>query len=141
MSVRYTAIITAAAFVLHLVWENAQAPLYAGYQSFSAHFPLCLMGAAGDVAVTLFVLAFMLLLKREIPQTARDFIALAVIGFGIAVLIEQRALLSGAWGYAPAMPLLPILQVGLTPILQMTILLPLSFYLAAYMNQSDKKFS
>lgn len=124
------------AFILHVIWENAQAPLFQGYSSFSQHFSVCFIGAVGDVVITLFVLAFIWLLKKDGPQTIADFLSLAVIGFVIAVAIEQHALLVGKWDYAPAMPLIPWLHVGLTPILQMTLLLPLSFYVA---QLSDKK--
>jgi hypothetical protein len=129
MSIRFTSKLAVIAFLLHVVWENAQAPLYAGYRSFSQHFSLCLIGTLGDVAITLAVLAFMLLIKKELTRPA-DFLALAILGLMIAVLIEQHALLVGKWSYAFVMPLLPVVKVGLAPILQMTLLLPLSFYLA-----------
>ena len=129
MIIKYTAKLAVVAFLLHLVWENAQAPLYAGFQSFSQHFSMCLIGTLGDMVITFSVLGFMLLLKKDVTRSA-DFLALAVLGFIVAVLIEQHALLVGKWGYALTMPILPVLKVGLTPILQMTLLLPLSFYLA-----------
>lgn len=130
INIKYITKLTVVAFLLHLIWENAQAPLYAGYQSFSLHFPMCLIGTIGDVIITLLVLAFVKLLKRDISQTRGDFLGLAIIGFLVAVLIEQHALLAGKWSYALAMPIVPILKVGLAPIVQMMLLLPLSFYLA-----------
>lgn len=130
MKIKYIAALTVIAFLVHVVWENAQAPLYAGYQSLSQHFSICFIGTLGDVFITLLVLAFFWLLKRNVPRTGADFLALAIIGFVIAVGIEQNALLLGTWQYAPTMPLIPYLQVGFTPILQMTLLLPFSFYVA-----------
>lgn len=118
------------AFLLHLIWENAQAPLYVGYGYFSQHFPLCLVSTIGDVVITLAVLVFIRLLKKDTPQTAFDFLALAIIGFIVAIIIEQNALLAGKWSYTSVMPIITFLKVGLTPVLQMTLLLPLSFYLA-----------
>lgn len=135
MKIKYIAILTIVAFLLHIVWENAQAPLYAGYQSFLLHFPMCFIGTVGDVIITLLVLVFLRLLKKDNVQTVADFMALAIIGFIIAVFIEQNALLIGKWNYAPAMPLIPYLQVGFAPILQMAILLPFSFYLAKLFNK------
>ena len=128
-------ILIIVALGLHLIWENAQAPLFAGYQSFSQHFPMCFIGTIGDVAITLSVLIFMWLLKKDRPQTVTDFIALAVLGFIIAVLIEQHALLFNKWDYAIKMPIIPWLKVGLIPIAQMTLLLPLSFYLTGLFNK------
>ncbi len=129
MKAKYIITLAVAAFLLHVIWENAQAPLYAGYQSFSQHFPMCLFGTLGDVVITLFILVFLWLLKKDITRPA-DFLGLSIIGFFIAVVIEQHALVTGKWGYTPAMPVISVLKVGLAPILQMTLLLPLSFYLA-----------
>jgi len=121
------------AFVMHIVWENAQAPLFQGYASFASHFPMCLVGTVGDVAITLFTYFIVALLKNDINWIStlnkKDFVTLAVIGFFIAIGIEWRALLFGQWVYADAMPIIPYLKVGLTPILQMIFLLPLSMYL------------
>ena len=128
-------ILVSVAFGLHLIWENAQAPLFAGYQSFSKHFPMCFVGTTGDVAVKISVLIFMWLLKKDRPQTITDFTALAILGFIIAVVIEQYALLFNKWNYAFKMPIIPWLKVGFTPIAQMTLLLPLSFYLAGLFNK------
>lgn len=130
--------LTVITSLLHLVWENAQAPLYAEYQSFWQHFPSCVVGTVGDVIITLFVLFFIRLLKKNSPHSPTDFFVLAIIGFFIAVMIEQHALLIGQWDYTSAMPIIPFLKVGLIPILQMTLLLPLSFYLARLTRTAKK---
>jgi len=121
------------AFALHLIWENAQAPLFAGYSSLGQHFPMCLWATIGDVVFTLSVYFGISLLKNDfgwiMRLNGRDIAVIAVIGFFWAIGIEWRALLFGKWNYADAMPIVPYLRVGLAPILQMTLLLPLSFYL------------
>jgi len=134
------------AFVLHIVWENAQAPLFQGYASFASHFPMCLVGTVGDVVITLVVYFIVALLKNDINWIStlnkKDFVILAVIGFFIAVGIEWRALLFGRWAYADVMPIIPYLKIGLVPILQMIFLLPLSMYLTkkivTYKNYAKK---
>ncbi|MBI2099737.1 MAG: hypothetical protein HYT48_00135 [Candidatus Vogelbacteria bacterium] len=124
------------AFVLHIVWENAQAPLFQGYVSFSLHFPMCLIGTVGDVVITLFVYSIVALLKNDfgwiIALNKKDIVALVIIGFFIALGIEQHALLFGRWAYADAMPIIPYLKVGLAPIFQMIFLLPISIYLTKW---------
>jgi hypothetical protein len=137
--VRYLSLLIVVSFALHIVWENAQAPLYAGYQSFFQHFQICFVGVIGDVLITLLVLGFVWLLKKDLPNTRADFLTLTIIGFVIAITIEQNALLLGKWSYAPTMPIIPLLKVGLTPIAQMIILLPLSFYIAGLFNKNHKK--
>ncbi len=131
------------AFVLHIVWENAQAPLFQGYASFSLHFPMCLIGTVGDVAITLFVYSIAALLKDDFAWlfnlNKKDVAALAIIGFFIAIGIEWRALLFGRWAYADAMPIIPYLKVGLTPVLQMMFLLPISMYLTKKLTIAYEK--
>lgn len=135
MNRKYITTLIVIAFFLHIIWENVQAPLYAGYQSFSQHLQACLIGALGDVIITFSVLMFFALLKKEKIQMISDFMALAVIGFFVSVAVEQHALLTGKWNYATAMPIIPWLHVGLTPVMQMTVLLPLSFYLTELFNR------
>lgn len=130
---RAVSLLAGISFGLHLVWENLQAPLFAGYVSFGQHFLLCLWGTGGDVAITLSVWALIALLKRDAQWLRRlewrDAITLGVIGLAVALGIEYRALALGRWGYAPSMPIIPYLQVGLLPVIQMTLFLPLTMYL------------
>jgi len=120
------------AFLLHVVWENAQAPFFQEYTSFPEHFSICFLGTIGDVVITLFVFVTIALLKNDFNWIAslnkKDIVVLAVIGFLIAVGIEWHAMVFEWWAYAGAMPIIPYLKVGLTPIVQMTILLPFSVY-------------
>lgn len=54
-------------------------------------------------------------------------LALAALGQTLGEII---ALETGAWGYTEAMPRLPLLGVGLTPLLQMPLLVLPTFWLA-----------
>lgn len=127
-------ILSLVAFILHLIWENAQAPLFQGYASFTQHFPLCFIGAMGDTAITLLIYFIVALLKDDFnwigALNKKDIAVLAVIGFFIAVGIERNALFFGKWEYASSMPLIPYFEVGLLPILQMSLLLPFSVFVA-----------
>lgn len=130
------ATISGIAFALHLVWENAQAPLFAGYTSFGQHLLICLYGTAGDVLITLIVYGLVSLLKYDLfwplKVTAQDLVALALVGFFVAAGIEYRALALDRWTYTPSMPIVPYLHVGLSPLVQMTLLLPVTFYLTRF---------
>jgi len=65
-TVRQIGLLTFIAFILHIIWENAQAPLFQGYTSFTQHFPICFLGTIGDVVFTLFIyLLVSLLVKRK----------------------------------------------------------------------------
>src|SRR3989344_6642559 len=133
------------ALVLHLVWENAQAPLFAGFLSFGQHFFVCFLGTIGDIVFTITVYLGISLLKNDfgwiVRLGAKDVLVLAVIGFFFALGIEWRAILFDRWSYTEAMPIIPYFQVGLAPIIQMSILLPLSFYITELFNKNSKNHS
>ncbi|MFA5183685.1 MAG: hypothetical protein WC405_20440 [Syntrophales bacterium] len=56
------------------------------------------------------------------------FIILA--GLVIGIIIEKICLQAGRWSYNQAMPIIPFIKVGLSPVLQMTIL-PLTTFAIA----------
>lgn len=53
-----------------------------------------------------------------------------IVSAGIQSLAETVALQNGTWAYNSAMPLIPVLKVGLTPVLQMPLLSLPTFWLA-----------
>ena len=48
-------------------------------------------------------------------------VSLAAAGFVLAAGIEYRALYLGKWSYAESMPVVPILELGVSPLLQMMV--------------------
>lgn len=128
--IRHLVPLSAVAFVLNAIWEIAQASLFQGYVSFAQHVPVCLWAIVGDVVIVLSVYALVGLFKNDSLWIAhyrmQDAFGLAIVGFFVALWIEHRALLFGKWAYAAAMPIIPYFSVGLAPIAQMVLLLPLS---------------
>jgi hypothetical protein len=47
-----------------------------------------------------------------------------------ALLVEWTALSAGAWSYNDRMPIVPLLDAGLWPGLQLTILVPVTMWAA-----------
>lgn len=126
-------ILSSIAFVINLIWENAQAPLYAGYTSFGQHFWICLLGTLGDVAIILLLYSVPALLRKNTlwfkHAKILDYCVLIVLGGVVAILIEQWALSTGRWYYNQRMPIILLFKVGLLPFLQMLVLPPVIFYL------------
>lgn len=127
------AIFFGSSFLLHLLWENLQAPLYQGFASFQQHFWICLKGTVGDILFMLVIYATLAVVYRNSlwmndratythPAT---WILTPFVGILLAVSFERWAVyVDHRWEYMEAMPLIPILQIGLTPVLQM-MLIPL----------------
>jgi hypothetical protein len=131
--------ITVISFILNTVWENAQAPLYAGYANFWEHFQICFWGVLGDMVIIIILYAIFALGYGNIwwieSWGMQSIIRLIFIGMIMAIMIEYYALSVGRWAYAPTMPLFLWTKAGLLPVLQMMILPYVTFY---YVRQNMK---
>lgn len=122
-------------FFLNLVWENAQAPLYTGYNGFFRHFWVCFVASIVDAFVLLLLYMLFALFTQNLlwPKSGRYwlFVVLILIGGALAVSFEKWALEQEQWSYTEQMPLVPVLKVGLLPLLQLMVLSGIVFYISA----------
>jgi hypothetical protein len=124
------------AVILNYIWEIGQLPLFAGFATF--HFLTALYHCAwytlGDatIVISLYTLGawghstwgWGLCLHRL------DWLWLPIAGVIVAIVVETLALDFGRWQYSPHMPVLPGLEVGILPVVQMALLPLLSVLLA-----------
>ncbi len=119
-----------AAFALNLLWESAQVFAFSSLDEASAFeiFILVAIASAADAFITLaaFLIVALFKLDRHWWKSAKasDFFIFAAFGAVSAALIETIALSRGTWSYGDYMPIVPLLEIGLLPFLQLTILLP-----------------
>lgn len=136
MDKTFFAALAAISFLLNIVWEFLHVPLYGGYENLSPYLPLSVWAALADVLYVLFAVLFVSLLRWDTTWLRHvrlhDLIGLALLGFLIAIFVEYKAMAFEKWYYLETMPIVPFTKAGLSPILQMTLLLPLSVYLAHY---------
>ena len=133
---RFFASTVLASFVLNEIWEMAQMSTYvetAG-RSGTSTLGLCTWAAVGDVGIILGIYAAGALAAGDLGWGLRGrwniYAAAAVLGLAYAVLVEHAALAAGRWSYTERMPVVPGLGAGLWPLLQMTLLPPLTFWIA-----------
>ena len=123
----------------NLVWEFAHMPLYtiwyegtAGEITFAA-----LHCTGGDILIaTSALLAALLLAGAGWPanRTAARKVALTAVPISIAYTIFSEWLnivIRAAWAYSDLMPVVPILDAGLSPLLQWTLIPLAAFWWAA----------
>ena len=114
------------AYFLNLVWENVQKPLFTGFEAFWKSGLTCYSAAFGDALIILGIYFLIALMRGKYYwfriRTKDEIVLLLIFGFIVAVLFEKFALATGRWGYAASMPVVPFLNVGIIPILQMLIL-------------------
>ena len=119
---------------LNYIWEIAQAPLFAGMDSSGALRWHCFVASLGD-GIILWIIQGLgwATFKRwnwSVSLGYRQIAFMVSASFVITILIEWFAVYwQHRWAYTDSMPRIPVLNVGLTPILQMLILTPLIFLL------------
>lgn len=108
------------AYPLNLIWENLHAFLYVEFRQRmqSPFYSLC---ALADVLITLFIYIAVGLLLRDpgwVGTLNRQKTAIALsVSVLSAIVLEKLPLFWGWWGYGPHMPVLPWVQIGLSPFL------------------------
>ncbi len=134
--VRMLSMLFAVAVAMNYPWELAQAPLFAGHENFAAIWWHCFVASLGDGVLVLLIYAVGWLAARrqnwfERPG-ARGYALMLVSGLTIAVAVEWVGVhVLQRWTYLPAMPLLPVIDIGIVPIVQMLVLPPLIFRIVA----------
>ena len=106
------------AFILNVLWENAHALLYIHYKGAAITEFILFRAALFDaVMITLIAYIFLDLIKiRHGILIATCVLVLFSVG------LEMWAIETGRWAYKVAMPIIPILGVGLTPTVQLGFL-------------------
>ncbi len=128
------------ALLFHGVWEHAHIILYTGYDAMEGILPVWILATLGDVLYAIVVFSIISLAKGGTgwirSAAPYDMLAAAALGFLVALMVEYKGLYLGRWAYLPSMPIVPILAVGLSPLLQMTLVTPLSLYVTKWLLKS-----
>lgn len=132
---RIFAVVFVIGVLVNYLWELAQAPLFSGLTSDNVWWH-CFFASLGDGLILLLILVIGWCVHRRLDWFMKPgvlgYLVTAVSGVLIATLIEWVAVhVAHRWSYTAAMPLLPVLNIGLVPLAQMLVLPPLIFRLAA----------
>ncbi|MDP3725954.1 MAG: hypothetical protein Q8R36_02025 [bacterium] len=118
------------AFVLNIIWEHAHSLLYVSYRGAEITEYILFRAAFFDAAViTLCAYLFLIIPVLKNKLWIMIF-ALTLFATGL----ELWALEGGRWMYAESMPIIPFINTGLTPTIQLGLL----FYFTLYFTQKFK---
>ncbi len=106
------------AFVFNLIWEFGHSFLYLSYKGGEITEFILVRAALTDAVIILGII----FLLRLIPVFVRRPWLIIIIGVIISIAIEWWALGSSRWIYKDIMPIVPILNTGLTPTIQLGLL-------------------
>ncbi len=116
--VRQLIYIFVIAFILNIAWENFHSLLYIHYKGNSLT-ELILLRAAFFDAVVITILSYPFLKLTTLKGKLWVMIVVLVI---FAICLETWALQTNRWAYHDSMPIIPIVQTGLTPTIQLGLL-------------------
>ena len=133
---RHAIWLSITSFALHFLWESIQCPLLYVHGSCDASWLGMIRASLGDVVITWFIFGTVAAVSIRWRWDAerwdsRQWITLICIALVLGVGVELRALATGRWMYEPAMPVVPAVQVGIVPLLQLLVLSPVCFRFAA----------
>ena len=132
------------AFALNLAWEMVQMRAFAGMSRISLpSIAICSAAAIGDSTYILLlywvgymITADMAWISRITPIRLWGVLA---VGFVFAVIMERIALRDSWWQYARSMPRIPVIQVGLWPVLQLMTLPLAAFWVNSLRERSAQR--
>lgn len=124
------------AVALNYLWEIGQSPLYAGMKNWDNRWWHCFVPSLGDGVLLLIIYAIggTAFARSDwyLRPTRRAYGLMLATGLCLGLGIEWLAIyVLHRWAYAADMPILPGLGVGVVPIVQVLLLPPLVFGLAA----------
>lgn len=123
--------------LLNYPWEMLQAPLYAGLAA-APHWEqvkICSIATAGDAGISLLAFWTAALVGGGrgwlLRPWKREWSIYMAVGLSITIVSERLATGPLAqWRYDTSMPTIPLLEVGLSPVLQWLFLPPLIVWFA-----------
>ena len=130
--------------IINYIWEMLQMPLYQNMPFNELRsWLLCFRASLGDGIIILFIWLIGYLIYRQTDWFVHKSISsLAIIllsGTLIAIGIEIHALSTGRWAYSNVMPLIPVIGVGLSPLLQLLLLPWMSMWAAVNTGKNSTK--
>lgn len=120
-------------FILHFTWEWFQCGPFFIHRGTQASPISKVLASLRDVILTFLIIVLASFLGRfdrslKELKTTRGLILIEIIAFATAIAVEKFALATNCWSYTDFNPLLPLLDVSVLPILQLTLLTPVVVY-------------
>jgi len=139
---RFAGAVAGLSFVLNYAWEIGHCPLYTVCAYDRSHLIfLALASLADAIMAGLLYFSFALIYRSSLwvshLTTSRVFWLILVGGAG-ATVSEIAHLSAGNWAYTDRMPIMPGIEVGLTPVLQFAILPALIYSLSIRLTKLYK---
>lgn len=125
-------------FILSFLWENLHFTLYANYAQWmeQIYFVLCSLADVLLIFLVYFLVATIFRNAHWIHRfTAAQILTTLLISALVSFVAEKIALYLNWWTYTDQMPMVPLLDIGMSPFLAITLLPTFTLLLARKINQ------
>lgn len=116
------------AFILNIIWENLHFVFYDNYMSGEITKLILLRASFWDAIIILLISLPFIFYS---PLKNKSWL-IVIIGVMISLGIEYWALETHRWAYNSLMPIIPFLNAGLTPTIQLGLLGYIAFKITEY---------
>lgn len=125
------------ALLLNFPWEVLQAPLFDGMAAapHSAVIGACLQATLGDAVIMMLAHAVIVAATRRrrwmLVAARHEVAGFVAVGVGITAVIEwlaTRGHWTQTWAYSTAMPVIPGIEIGVSPLLQWVVVPPVALW-------------
>ena len=140
---RFVFTIAVIAFLLNFIWELIQIPFFKSSSYSIEHIAFCALASLADaIMVLLLYFGFASIFRNPFwikHSKWQRIVILILVGGAGAIAIEFWHLSQSNWAYAKTMPTIPVINVGISAVLQFMILPVLVYFLSLYYLKIIKK--
>lgn len=117
-------------FFINLIWEISQMQFFTGKpgDTFIQGVYYCSLASVID-AISVVSIYFISSLILDSDNKLFYFLT-GILGALCAIIFEKAAFYLNLWSYKESMPMVPLIEVGILPFVQLILLVPLSIFLA-----------
>ncbi|WP_245547361.1 hypothetical protein [Halobacteroides halobius] len=112
-------------------------------QSVLEYYALMISAISGDVGISVGLYLILVFTSNDLnwlmkQRNRKDYVISILYALFVSFYFEIHALYYNRWGYSVQMPLFPGTNIGLVPVMQLLVLLPLSFMISRYIIKKAK---
>ncbi|AGB42031.1 hypothetical protein Halha_2148 [Halobacteroides halobius DSM 5150] len=143
--IRNLVVVAVVSLILHGIWEFIQCGIFYTMeeQSVLEYYALMISAISGDVGISVGLYLILVFTSNDLnwlmkQRNRKDYVISILYALFVSFYFEIHALYYNRWGYSVQMPLFPGTNIGLVPVMQLLVLLPLSFMISRYIIKKAK---
>jgi hypothetical protein len=121
-------------FTINLIWEINQMSYFSDKPGSTYLEGVFYCSLASIIDGLIIVLIYFFASKFFAVSNLGFYVLTAMLGGLTAIIFESFAFYLKLWSYKKSMPIVPFIDVGLLPFMQLILLVPLSIFLTNFIN-------